>query len=636
MNINANTDAGVRVFQPLPDDLSKAEQIDHTIGALVADMRFALLEVSKLREDNHAMRQLLDAGKAQQILVSPATPSTVIMNTSSPPSSAISSCNSAMLSNIESERVAPTVDSGQDPPPPLSVGKLDLSAVPQEKRTGAKEKILHSTISKPSTRNSTCQTPAKWMDIEPVPRHAKGTVQTMMQAIRPKSESSSASKVAPNFPVPIPEPKPNKRAGKASGQASGKHVVRADTECGNVSGHKWTCLHDCGFNNSSWSKVDKHEAHCPAATGPRPSLLKAEHDDDSGFETAPESAASPAGGTEIQAGRPDRARRMQRMLRRREVAWRSSLVLLIFFGLWRGVRRAGAAVRAHDDDISSVGSSGSRRRGRRGGRHRKSKVSRARSGRPPDRPDYGSDASNEERKGALGFNKDFPYINARAACIKCGDGWMPGYWHRGVRVNQRGFTRIYDPLADKIMCDHCRNKYPLGPYYFPVYEPIVTEAATARIVAENQPDYIDPAQQSAACFEKYRVQECKEFAAERAAKDVDKEIDGPLPTDVAPAHNVPMRVLTTIVNSVCSDFEQQRVYAQQHKWALAAVGPVLDNILCNAEHIGMREVGRRSSSHWDLEVAAPVPAEHRQFRGVYLRQVIPNLALELFKRMYYY
>ena len=77
MNINANTDAGVRVFQPLPDDLSKAEQIDYTIGALVTDMRFALLEISKLREDKHAMRQLLDAGKAQQILVSPATPSTV-------------------------------------------------------------------------------------------------------------------------------------------------------------------------------------------------------------------------------------------------------------------------------------------------------------------------------------------------------------------------------------------------------------------------------------------------------------------------------------------------------------------------------------------------------------------------------
>jgi hypothetical protein len=260
----------------------------------------------------------------------------------------------------------------------------------------------------------------------------------------------------------------------------------------------------------------KHEVHCPAATGPRPSLLPAEHDDDSGFETAPESAASPAGGTEIQAGRPDRARRMQRMLRRREVAWRSSLVLLVFFGLWRGVHRAGAAIRSHDDDISSVGSSGSRRRGRRGGRHRKSKVSGARSGRPPDRPDYGSDASNEDRKGALGFNKDFPYINARAACIKCGDGWMPGYWHRGVRVNQRGFTRKYDPLADKIMCDHCRNKYPLGPYYFPEYEPYVTESAVARVRAESSSDYVDLAKAAASCYDDYRNERDKVSAAEHA------------------------------------------------------------------------------------------------------------------------
>ena len=80
MDINASTDAGVRVFQPLPDNLSRSEQIDYTIGALVTDMRFALLEIAKLREENHAMQQLLDAGKAQQILVSPATPSTVIMN----------------------------------------------------------------------------------------------------------------------------------------------------------------------------------------------------------------------------------------------------------------------------------------------------------------------------------------------------------------------------------------------------------------------------------------------------------------------------------------------------------------------------------------------------------------------------
>ena len=56
---------------------------------------------------------------------------------------------------------------------------------------------------------------------------------------------------------------------------------------------------------------------------------------------------------------------------------------------------------------------------------------------------------------------------------------MPGYWHCGVHMNQHGFTHIYDLLADKIMCNHCCNKYLLSLYYFLVYKLIVTEAATA-------------------------------------------------------------------------------------------------------------------------------------------------------------
>ena len=72
------------------------------------------------------------------------------------------------------------------------------------------------------------------------------------------------------------------------------------------------------------------------------------------------------------------------------------------------------------------------------GRHRRGhrrKRGQRQARRPPDKHSSGSDASNEGRKGALGFNKDFPYINAKAACIKCGDGWMPGYWHRRARVH---------------------------------------------------------------------------------------------------------------------------------------------------------------------------------------------------------
>ena len=150
------------------------------------------------------------------------------------------------------------------------------------------------------------------------------------------------------------------------------------------------------FKHSSWSNVKKHEAHCPAATGPQPLLLKSEHDNDSSFKTVPESAALPASGTEIQASCPDCAHHMQCMLCRHEVTWCSSLVLLIFFSLWHGMHCAGAAVHGHDNNISSVSSSGLRQHGQCRGRHHKSKVSHACTGHPPNQPDYGSDALNED------------------------------------------------------------------------------------------------------------------------------------------------------------------------------------------------------------------------------------------------
>ena len=97
---------------------------------------------------------------------------------------------------------------------------------------------------------------------------------------------------------------------------------------------------------------------------------------------------------------------------------------------------------------------------------------------PPIRRSSGSEASNEEWRGTAGFNKDFPYINAKAACIKCGDGWMPasGYWHWHACMHLPGMPRHFDPLGGKIMCNHCCSKYPLGLYYFQEYKPYVTKA----------------------------------------------------------------------------------------------------------------------------------------------------------------
>jgi hypothetical protein len=73
--------------------------------------------------------------------------------------------------------------------------------------------------------------------------------------------------------------------------------------------------------------------------------------------------------------------------------------------------------------------------------------------------------------------------------------------------------RNFDPLADKIMCDHCRNKYPFSPYYFPEYKPYVTEAEVERVRMESRADYIDPAKKAAECFENYRERDCKVPAA---------------------------------------------------------------------------------------------------------------------------
>ena len=76
------------------------------------------------------------------------------------------------------------------------------------------------------------------------------------------------------------------------------------------------------------------------------------------------------------------------------------------------------------------------------------------------------------------------------------------------------------------------------------------------------------------------------------------------------------------------------------KALLPAVGLVLDNLnmLCDAEHIGVREVDRRpssQSSHWDLEVSAPVPVEHQNMQGWHVQERISDLALKLFSCAYY-
>ena len=246
-----------------------------------------------------------------------------------------------------------------------------------------------------------------------------------------------------------------------------------------------------------------------------PSANSQAKESSSGYSTAPESAGSSTsvGSPCASAWRPCHVARIRAVLQARVIARLLRSSLRSRFRAWRGLLGAPPVRLQHrtDDELSIVSAS-SLRKDPRHGRQRKRGQRQAR--RPPDKRGSGSDASNEGRKGALGFNKDFPYINAKAACIKCGDGWMPGYWHRRARRQFADMPRHFDLLADKIMCDHCHSKYPLSPYYFPEYKPYVTEAEVERVRMESQADYIDLAKKAAAFFEEYCEQECKVPAAE--------------------------------------------------------------------------------------------------------------------------
>ena len=59
-----------------------------------------------------------------------------------------------------------------------------------------------------------------------------------------------------------------------------------------------------------------------------------------------------------------------------------------------------------------------------------------------------------------------------------------------------GMLRHYNPLADKIMCDLCRQAHLLSTFYFTDYEDYITKAVVKHILAESADDYVKPAKQS--------------------------------------------------------------------------------------------------------------------------------------------
>jgi hypothetical protein len=132
-----------------------------------------------------------------------------------------------------------------------------------------------------------------------------------------------------------------------------------------------------------------------------------------------------------------------------------------------------------------------------------------------------------------------------------------------AHAHSRHAEAYFDLLADKIMCDHCRNKYPLGPYYFQEYKAYVTKAEVERVRAESSAEYVDPAKNATACYDEYRAQEYRTAM-------LDKKIDGPLiadDEDIAEQQQVPSQdpvstMLGSVVTAVSADFDPARYAAR--------------------------------------------------------------------------
>jgi len=190
---------------------------------------------------------------------------------------------------------------------------------------------------------------------------------------------------------------------------------------------------------------------------------------------------------------------------------------------------------------------------------------------------------------------------------------MPGYWHRRARVHIRGYPTPFNPLANKIMCDGCRNKYPLGPYYFKEYTPYMTKAEVERVRAESSADYVNPAEDAAACFEKYRAEKFNTGAAEHDDKEGAADDDW-LPDDASaqdilssvPVYDAQAAVRSALamwVGMVREHAKASAKYNYEHTQACAEVLPILDQIVRDADAIGSNRL--RSKSHWADHVFTP-------------------------------
>ena len=176
------------------------------------------------------------------------------------------------------------------------------------------------------------------------------------------------------------------------------------------------------------------------------------------------------------------------------------------------------------------------------------------------------------------------------------------------------------------MCDGCRNKYPLGPYYFKEYTPYVTKTEVERVRAESSTDYVNPAEDAAACFEKYYAEKFNKGAAEHDNNEGDADDDW-LPDDASaqdilssvPVYDAQAAVRSALamwVGVVREHAKASATYNFEHAQALARaeVLPILDQIVRDADAIGSNRL--RSKSHWaDHVFVPPLGSGHLQIES---------------------
>ena len=139
---------------------------------------------------------------------------------------------------------------------------------------------------------------------------------------------------------------------------------------------------------------------------------------------------------------------------------------------------------------------------------------------------------------------------------------------------------------------------------------------------ESSADYVNPAEDAAACFDEYCVQKFKKAASEHATAHADW-----LPDDMSTQNilaSVPVYDAQTAVRSALATWAgvarvcmaKTTAYVKQHAAAHAAVFPVIDQLVRDAEHATYNTHG--TSPHWCLTDPAWPPRWGIQCYGDYL------------------